>query len=142
MKNYCLIFTCLLLIAPVHSKSNHLLKHVEALSRDYFYINLSRDTVSYKHQTIVGGEHENHYFILGFEDDIFTIKLHSEEGNIGNVPQDDSHQIVAKHWDEEKQLKVFTVKVIEQQTWIKVSLSAHPFASYSIEVEKFNVSEL
>jgi hypothetical protein len=84
----------------------------------------------------VGGEHETNYFILGFDADTFIIQIHSVDGDVGHVPRDDSYRIVTKHWDEERQVKIITVKVLEQQTWVKVSLSAHPFAQYSIEVER------
>ncbi|MFT6984859.1 MAG: hypothetical protein ACJAT7_000660 [Psychromonas sp.] len=138
MKYLSLLLVFLLTSTPTHSASNHLLKHIEALSRDYFYIDFSRDTSHYKHQTEVGGEHETHYFLLGFEADTFIIKIHSTDRDVGYAPRDDSYNILTEHWDEVKQLKVITVKVIGQQAWVDVSFSAHPFAQYSLEVERLD----
>jgi hypothetical protein len=136
MKYLCLLLGLLLIAAPTHGATNHLIKHIELLSRDYFYIDFSRNKTTYKQQSNIGGEHETHYLILGFEGDNFIIKLHSKDGNVGHVPNDESYNIVAQHWDKKAQVRIFTVKIIAQQTWIDVSLSAHPFAQYNIEVER------
>lgn len=136
MKYFGLLLIFVLIAAPIQVAANHLIRHVESLSRDYFYIDFSRDKSIYKQQSIVGGEHETHYYILGFEADTFIIRIHSAGESVGHVPSDESYKIVTQHWDEEAQATLFTVKIIAQQTWVDVSLSAHPFAQYSIEVER------
>jgi hypothetical protein len=136
MKYFCLLLIFTLISAPTQGATNHLIRHIESVSRDYFYIDFSRDKTIYKQQSVVGGEHETHYYILGFEADVFNIKIHSTDGNVGHVPNDESYNIVAQHWEEEAQITIFTVKIIAQQTWIDISLSAHPFAQYSIEIER------
>lgn len=99
MKYLYLLLGLIFISAPTQGASNHLIKHIESLSRDYFYIDFSRDTTTYKQQSVVGGEHETHYFLLGFEADTFIIKIHSTNGSVGHVPRDESYSIVTQHWD-------------------------------------------
>jgi hypothetical protein len=132
---YLLLFS-LFISVPVYSKPSHLLKHIEMLSRDYFYIDFSRDDSKYEQRSAVGGEHGTHYYILGFERDIFSISIYSEDENVGYVPKDNSYKILSEHWDDKKQVNMLIIEVIGQQTWVDVSLSAHPFAEYRIVIER------
>lgn len=119
-----------------YATDSPLLKHVEALSRDYFYLDFSRDNARYHHQSIVGGEHITHYLVLGFSGDRFKIELQSKNGDIGYLSRDDGYIVEERSWDENKQLSTLIVKVVAQDVWVDVSVSAHPFADYAIEVIK------
>lgn len=133
-----LLLPIAVLSTPAYSAHGPLLRHVEGLSRDYFYIDLNRGDSTYQQQSIVGGEHENHYLILGFTGDRFKVDIQSDDGNVGYIARDDSYVIESEIWSEEEQRMSITVKVIEQQTWIDVALSAHPFADYQLNVSRLD----
>lgn len=115
---------------------SQLIKHQEGLSRDYYYIDLNRASSQYTNEAIVGGEHENHYLILGFEKEVFIIEIHSPDGMVGHIPEHQDYKILKSSWDEKEQVEKVIVTVVEQHTWIAVIFSAHPFTSYSIEIKK------
>jgi len=139
---YLYIFLPLLLISlSVFSKPQYLLKHVEETSRDYFYIDVNQDAPSYEQQSMVGGEHETHYLLLGFAGDRFKIVITSEDKYVGYVVRDESYVIESKVWDDEEQTATVIVRVNYQQTWVDVSLSAHPVADYHIDVSRLATSK-
>ncbi|WP_354625345.1 hypothetical protein [Psychromonas sp. MME2] len=136
------LFLPLVLLSPLAlSAPNHLLKHVKGLSRDYYYIDFSRDALSYKHKDMVGGEHEKHYLLLGFEGDRFKVVIQSESSDVGYVMPDDSYIVESNIWNEKEQRMTITVVVISQQTWVDISFSAYPFAEYQLDVSKLTTSK-
>mgnify|MGYP001270551280 CR=1 FL=1 len=115
---------------------SQLIKYKKGDSRDYYYIGLNNTNPNYSTKSIVGGEHEIHYLILGFEKDTFVISINSPDGDVGYISSHQDYNVIKLSWDESKQTKTMQVTVVEQHTWISIVFSAHPFASYSIDIEK------
>ncbi len=69
-----------LLIAILCGCTGHLIHHWEETSRDYTYIDFSRDPSPYKFSGIVGGEHSTFVKVLGYHGDRFTVAM-QQEGN-------------------------------------------------------------
>lgn len=136
MKHLYLFLALLLLSTSANCESNHLLKHIEKTSRDFYYIGFSRDASIYKQDSKVGGEHENQYFILAFEDETLVIHIYSEEDNVANIFRNQSYKILFQQWNNEKKAYIAIVKVIAQHAWVEVHCSAYPYADYTIEVER------
>ena len=55
--------------------SGHLIHHWQETSRDYTYIDFSRNPSPYKFSGRVGGEHTTYLKVLGFKGDHFTIEM-------------------------------------------------------------------
>ncbi|WP_325895372.1 hypothetical protein [Grimontia sp. NTOU-MAR1] len=95
------------------------LRHNQLLSRDHYYISLNSNDPSFQQRNIVGGEHNNRYFILGLENDVLSVSLTSLNGIAGFSVHGEG---------------IERYHVIAMHTWLEVSVSAHPFAEYLLEV--------
>lgn len=62
--------------------NQHIIHQQVALSRDFTYVELSRDTTPYIHRGQVGGEHSTYIKVLGFYDDCFTVEM-QQKGDAG-----------------------------------------------------------
>ncbi|OEU61455.1 MAG: hypothetical protein BA870_09030 [Desulfuromonadales bacterium C00003094] len=62
--------------------TRHLIHHWQETSRDYTYIDFSRNPSPYKFSGQVGGEHTTYLKVLGFKGDHFTIAM-QQEGDAG-----------------------------------------------------------
>ncbi|OLQ71675.1 hypothetical protein BIT28_12235 [Photobacterium proteolyticum] len=114
---------------PVLASDSQILRHIEALSRDYYYVHIEKPARPFQVQDIVGGEHENKYHILGFKGDSFIISLESAEGEAGySLYGDGFERVREKHGDR--------VTVQGSQTWISIGVSATPYAEYILTVQK------
>jgi hypothetical protein len=114
---------------PAASDKLQILRHIEGLSRDFYYVNIADPDVPFKAQDIVGGEHENIYYLLAFADETFVIVLQSHEGEVAYSILDEGVTI-------NRRPKGDVVTVQDEHTWIRLAVSAHPFAKYSLTVKK------
>lgn len=133
---YCLLFL-MLFNTPVQATG--LLKHISALSRDYYYIYPASEQHAYISETNVGGEHENHYYLLGFKGQQFSIQISSSIEDVSHLIKDPGFILKSKIRDvsDSKSAKMtYIVEVIAQQVWIDVRFSAHPYAEYQLKVLK------
>lgn len=134
MKNHKSVVTMLTLLLsffalPAFSANLQILRHIDALSRDFYYVNIEDPNVPFKAKDIVGGEHENIYYILGFANEAFVIVLQSHEGQAVYSIRDEGVTI-------NRRPKGDVVTVQDRHTWIRLEVSAHPFAKYSLTVKK------
>ena len=60
----------------------HLIHHWQETSRDYTYIDFSRNSSPYQFRGQVGGEHSTLVKALGFQGDRFTVEM-QQEGDAG-----------------------------------------------------------
>ncbi len=114
---------------PAFSANKQILRHIEALSRDYYYVNIEDPNTPFQTQDIVGGEHENVYHILGFPGETFIIVLQSIEGEA-------SYSLRGEGVNINRRPKGDIVTVQDGHTWIRVGISAHPDAEYKLTVKK------
>ncbi len=125
------VFTILLMFfsLPALCANKQILRHIEGLSRDYYYVNIEDVNTPFKTQDIVGGEHENIYHILGFPNESFIIVLQPIEGEASYSLQGEGFNINSRP-------KGDIVTVQDGHTWIRVEISAHPYAEYKLTVKK------
>ncbi|WP_432452634.1 MULTISPECIES: hypothetical protein [unclassified Agarivorans] len=133
--NACLcsgLLVALLSVAswPLSAADTQLLRHVQGLSRDYYYLNIESPAQPFQVQDIVGGEHENQYFILGFAGDQFSIAIDSLEGDAG-------YSLGGEGYQAQQQAEGDHVLVEQPHTWIRIQVSAHPYAEYRLRVKKY-----
>lgn len=109
-------------VAYGQSEQNYLLRHVEDVSRDYFYIHLNEQNSDLKLSGMVGGEHQIHYRILGFLGDQFQVSLESIDG-ITYVTVDAEGLVLNDNEDSTD------IKVMWDTVWIDIAVSASSFTS-------------
>lgn len=119
-----------MLAMPAWSSEQQILRHIEALSRDYYYIDINDPNIPFQTQDIVGGEHETVYHILGFSNETFIIVMQSIEGSVNYALRGDGFDIKRRPDGD-------IVMVEEQHTWISIQVSAHPYAEYKLTVKKY-----
>ncbi|MFC1233638.1 hypothetical protein [Vibrio sp. F74] len=112
------------------SDHDYLLRHVEEVSRDYFYIHLDDKTNELQMTGIVGGEHQTHYRILGFSGDYFHIEVESVDG-VAYVSID------GEGVERQDNDGASEIKVIWDGVWIDIAVSASTFSSgYVLNIER------
>ncbi len=114
---------------PAFCANKQILRHIEDLSRDYYYVNIDDPNTPFNMQDIVGGEHENVYHILGFPGETFIIVLKSIEGEA-------SYSLRGEGVNIKRRSKGDIVTVQDGHTWVRVGISAHPYAKYKLTVKK------
>lgn len=124
-----IVIATILLSFPAYSKDKGILRHVEAVSRDYYYVNIEDSKSAFIEQGIVGGEHEKTYYILGLYNESYTVMMTSIEGEPG-------YSLYGEGITIQKGAKSDIVTVQDDHTWITVSVSAHPFGEYKLTVHK------
>ena len=118
-----------------HIHQGYLLKHVEDVSRDFYYIQLKDSPDRLKICGIVGGEHITHYRILGFTNEHFQINTQSVDGIAYTSITGNGIQVVGDDTGTHTDVLVESDGV----TWvdIKVSASFESFTSgYQITIIK------
>ncbi|MCW8331722.1 hypothetical protein MD588_23255 [Photobacterium sp. SDRW27] len=127
----CFFFAWLVACAP-----SHVIRHTEALSRDYTYIDFSRNPKPFQHQDIVGGEHESLFKVLGFQGERFSVVLKSIDGEIMYFVDGDQI-LISNYFDSaEQKERGEEVEIIGQDSWFIISVYAHPYAEYLLTVTK------
>jgi len=125
---------CTVLLAslplPAAASESQILRHVEALSRDYYYVHIVDPAQPFRTQDIVGGEHENEYYILGFHGETFIIFIESIEGEAG-------YSLRGEGYDRQRGKLGDMITVKDTHTWISIGVSATPYAEYNLTVKKY-----
>jgi len=130
-KWFLIIFAMLFtgLTTPVASSEKQILRHIEALSRDHYYVHIDDPQIPFQARSIVGGEHENEYRILGFQGDKYTIYIESIEGEAG-------YSLRGAGYERQRGELGDIVTVTDLHTWVSIGVSAHPYAEYVLTVKK------
>jgi hypothetical protein len=107
-----------IIASPESAANNQLIRHIEGLSRDYYYLNIDQASQPFERTDIVGGEHENHYFILGFQGDQFVVSIESIDGEASYSLTGEGyrHQALNSISDNGHQFSANAVVVHKQQT--------------------------
>lgn len=74
----------ILLLVSLCGCTGHLIHHWQETSRDYSYIDFSRNPSPYRFKSQVGGEHSTFVKVLGFQGDRFTVEL-QQNGDAGFI---------------------------------------------------------
>lgn len=114
---------------PVLCKDKHVFRHIESLSRDYYYLNIEDPNTPFSTQDIVGGEHEKVYHVLGFPNETFIIVLK-------NISGEASYALRGEGFIINQRPKGDIVTIKDSHTWVSIGVSAHPFGEYKLTVKK------
>lgn len=130
-RNFIKVLTLLAIsfALPTWSADTQILRHIEALSRDYYYVDIKDPNIAFQTQDIVGGEHEKVYYILGFADETFFVVMQDIEGEVAYAVRGDGLRV-------NKRAKGEIVTVEDNHAWISIAVSAHPYAEYKLTVKK------
>lgn len=124
------LFLMLALLSSSVNADAQVLRHVEALSRDHYYVHIDDTETPYIARDIVGGEHINLYHILGFQEESFVIVLQSPDDSMSYSIHGDGIQRIQRP-------KGNLVTVESENTWITIEVSAYPeTAEYNLIVKK------
>ncbi len=128
-----IIFLCLMIIPLQGCSSSHVLFQREGLSRNWIYIDFSRNKAPYENESEVGGEHMTFYKILGFEGDEFNVTVKTLEGEVSWGVMGDGVSVTAISGGDDKGRHV---TVEDSEDIFTVDFSAHPYGRYKLTVEK------
>lgn len=127
-----LLFTQPALSIEPEGLDDVLIRHIESVSRDFYYIQLNKDQSPLVVPGFVGGEHQFHYRLLGFEGERFRITLKTLDGETYYGIEGEGVEL--SELDDKTE-----VKINSEVTWIDISTSAGTFTSkYTLTIEKLN----
>ncbi len=107
------------------------LKHIEQLSRDHYYIHLKKPIFTV--DGLVGGEHENFYHILAFKGEAFTLSFHAKGAQPDWSVSGEGIVVRSKGG-----ITAATSNL--DGNWITVSVSAYPETTeYKIEIIRHTI---
>lgn len=110
--------------------NNQILKHQKVFTHDYYYINVSGSDAPFVMQDIVGGEHENHYQILGFYGDKFLVTFESDNSDF-------SYGIDGAGFEFRKTPEGDLITIDYETTWVDIFTWSYPETSeYTLRVQK------
>jgi hypothetical protein len=123
-----LVVTCF--TGTAFSSERFEIHHSEATSRDYFYFHIPSANETLSLEGFVGGEHINHYRILAFSQQRFTVSVTSLSGEA--YFSIDSEAIEVTHNG-----SAYDIQVNTDGIWIDVAISASTFTSeYVLDVKR------
>ena len=108
--------------------SAQVIHRFEKVSRDFTYVAFSRDASPYIHKGKVGGEHSTFIRVLGFEGDVFLVKM-KKTGDAGYAVYGEGVQI-------ERQGLWKRVCVKSESALFTVDISAMTYGEYRLLIEK------
>ena len=108
--------------------NRHIIYQHVALSRDFTYVELSRDTTPYVHQGQVGGEHSTYIKVLGFEGDCFTVEM-QQKGDAGFTVFSEGGRV-------EKDRSFYRVAVNAPSDLFTIEISALSYGDYVLTITK------
>ncbi|UGA56597.1 hypothetical protein [Vibrio sp. VB16] len=127
-----LFSACLTSHTYAQSDHDYLLRHVEEVSRDYFYIHLDESTSDLVLSGMVGGEHQTHYRLLGFLGDHFQVNIESISGVTYSTI--DGEGLVFQENNDGTE-----IRVIWDSVWIDIAVSASSFTSdFVVTIKKID----
>ncbi|PJC87468.1 hypothetical protein CSW98_06125 [Vibrio sp. HA2012] len=113
-----------------NNRQEYLLKHVEDVSRDYFYIQIKDQREGVTLQGFVGGEHQTHYRLLGFAGDHYHVVIEESDGKASASVDGDGLTVSGDDY-------VMDIGVTGETVWIDIAVSSVTFTSnYMISIEK------
>jgi hypothetical protein len=119
-----------LLVLTAGCSSRHIIHQQVAMSRDFTYIEFSRDTTPYIHRGPVGGEHSTFIKVLGFEGDCFTIEM-QQKGDAGFTVFSEGGQV-------ERDKSLYKVTINAPSDLFTIDISALSYADYVLTITKEN----
>ena len=108
--------------------NQHIIHQQVALSRDFTYVELSRDITPYVHQGQVGGEHSTYIKVLGFEGDCFTVEM-QQKGDAGFTVFGEGVRI-------ERDKSSYRVTVNAPSDLFTIEISALSYGDYVLTITK------
>lgn len=117
-----------LLVFTAGCSSRHIIHQQVALSRDFTYVEFSRDTTPYVHRGQVGGEHSTYIKVLGFEGDRFTVKM-QQQGDAGCTVFSEGGQV-------ERDKSLYRVSVNAPSDLFTIRISALSYGDYILTITK------
>lgn len=117
-----------LLIFTAGCSSRHIIYQQAVVSRDFTYVEFSRDSTPYIHHGQVGGEHSTYIKVLGFKGDCFTVEM-QQEGDAGFTVFSEGVQV-------ERQRSFYRVTVIALSDLFTVEISAFTYGDYVLTIIK------
>ena len=121
-----ILFTLLAFTAGCSNR--HIIHQQIALSRDFTYVEFSRDKTPYIHQGQVGGEHSTYIEVLGFEGDCFTVEM-QQKGDAGFT-------VVSEVSRVERDRSFYSVTVDAPSDLFTVRVSAISYGDYFLTITK------
>ncbi|MDG3086033.1 hypothetical protein P7F88_07965 [Vibrio hannami] len=112
--------------------NTQILRHSKVVTHDYYYINVSDPASLFIMEDIVGGEHENHYQVLGFFGDEFLINFESTDDSF-------SYGIGGDGFEFRNTPDGNLVTIVDETTWVDVFTWSYPETSrYSLKIQKLS----
>ena len=108
--------------------NRHIIHQQVALSRDFTYVELSRNTTPYVHRGQVGGEHSTYIKVLGFYGDCFTVEM-QQKGNAGFTVFSEGVRI-------EQHKSFYRVVVNAPSDLFTIEISALSYGDYVLTITK------
>ena len=123
-----LLILLALLAFTAGCSNQHIIHQQGALSRDFTYVELSRDTTPYVHQGLVGGEHSTYIKVLGFEGDCFTVEM-QQKGDAGFTVFSEGGRV-------ERDKSFYRVTVNAPSDLFTIKISALSYGDYVLTITK------
>lgn len=121
-----MLFSLLVFIAGCSNR--HIIHQQVALSRDFTYVEFSRDTTPYIHRGQVGGEHSSYIKVLGFEGDCFIVAM-QQKGDAGFTVFSEGGRV-------ERDKSHYKVTVIAPSDLFTIEISALSYGDYVLTIAK------
>lgn len=120
------LFSLIVFIAGCSNR--HIIHQQATVSRDFTYVEFSRDRTPYIHQGRVGGEHSTYIKVLGFKGDCFTVEM-QQEGDAGFTVFSEGGQV-------ERERSLYRVTVIALSDLFTIEISALSYGDYVLTITK------
>ena len=130
-KIHCRLFLLGVLLSGC--SSSHVIQYREEVSRDFTDISFSKNQAPFCIRTIVGGEHVSSYTVLGFEGEVYVVKLTSLVGEAYHTISGDGIQITQKNPKESNRA---CIRILDKETMFTIRISSHPYAEYELLIQK------
>ena len=113
---------------------SHILHQREDVSRNWIYIDFSRNPHPCEIESAVGGEHMTFYKVLGFENDEFSVTVKNLNGHVDWGIAGDG--ISVESFPDQSSEGKKRVIVNESEVIFTIDFSAHPYGEYKLRIEK------
>ncbi len=108
--------------------TGHLIHQRQETSRDYTYIDFSRNPSPYRFRGRVGGEHSTFVKVLGFKGDRFTVEL-QQDGDAGFIVYGEGVII-------QRGTAISDVIIEATDALLTVEISAYSYGDYVLTITK------
>lgn len=118
----------LLLLFVLSGCADHVIYHQQKTSRDYTYIDFSRNSSPYLFRGQVGGEHMSFIKVLGFQGDRFTVTMR-QSGDAGFTVYGEDACVRRSGTTAEVAIKAIDALFV-------IEISALSYGDYELEIAK------